>query len=355
MKARPGIPVTVLTGFLGSGKTTLLQRLLNSEGGARSAVLINEFGEIGLDHLLVRPLAGPAKVLQNGCICCTVRSDLREGLRDLIDARDRGDAAPFERILVETTGLADPVPILQSLTADPMLRHQLRLANLISTVDGRAGLAQMESHPEAQRQAVFADRLVITKGDLCDASGISALSSRLQSLNPTASVIDARACNNLWSALLDVDAFDSGNKSPDGGNWFAGCPSAGAEGQQGSEGGRSRHDQTIRSFAMRITRRVDWSAFAVWLSAMVHRHGNRILRVKGLLDVERSPGPVLLNVVQNFVHLPVHLDRWPDADRSSRLVFIVQGLEPAALRRSLEEFLEDAAPGRCGHGGTCLA
>ena len=330
--------MTVLTGYLGSGKTTLLQRLLQAEGGAGTAVLINEFGEIGLDHLLVRPMAGAAVLLQNGCICCSVRSDLRSGLRGLIDARDKGEVPAFERVLVETTGLADPVPIVQTLTMDPMLRHHTRLANLVATVDGRNGLDQLAHQPEAVRQAATADRLVITKTDLAPAEEIAALRQRLAQLNPLAPIIDPHACGDLWGALLGSDAFDPLSKTAEVRHWLA----AADEHTHGHADGVHRHD-AVHSFVFRTAHSVDWAAFAVWLSALVHRHGGKVLRIKGLLNVEGSPGPVVLNAVQHFVHQPYHLTEWPDADMSSRLVFIVQGLGAQRIRGSLLQFLGSPA------------
>ena len=344
MTAAYTIPVSVLTGYLGSGKTTLLQRLLDSPAGAGAAVLINEFGEIGLDHLLVRPMSGPAVVLQNGCICCTVRSDLRSGLRDLIDARDKGEIPAFDRILVETTGLADPVPIVQTLVTDPMLRHQMHLANLISTVDGRNAMSQLSSYREAMRQVALSDRLALTKGDLCEEEGIASLRTKLYELNPTATLVDTRHCNDIWKALLGTDAddvFQGYQRTIERLSVHeAGLNSNVA--RAGSEGA-SRHDHTIRSFAVRTDRTIDWTAFAVWLSALVHRHGSKLLRVKGLLNVQGADGPLVLNAVQSFVHPPVHLHEWPTEDHSSRLIFIVDGLDPALVRMSLARTLDGAA------------
>ena len=173
------IPVIVLTGFLGSGKTTLLQHLLETEDGRRAAVLINEFGEISLDHLLVKSVSGSTVVLQNGCVCCSVRSELRAGLRELIDGMAKGEVPPFDRIVIETTGLADPVPVVQTITVDPMLRNHLRLASLVSTVDALNGIEQIDKQCEAMRQAATADRLVITKTDLSNEWQIDKLQQRL--------------------------------------------------------------------------------------------------------------------------------------------------------------------------------
>lgn len=325
------LPVMVLTGYLGSGKTTLLRRLLEGEAGRRTAVIINEFGEVSLDHLLVKPVSGSTVVLQNGCVCCSVRSELRVALRELLDEEDRRGTARFDRIVIETTGLADPVPLVQTLTLDPMLRHRLRLSRLIATVDGMNGLEQLASQPEAVRQAAMADRLVITKTDICDRRGLGKLRRALAAVNPMAKVL---AGANLSSALFDGTADDPRAMPQRTRSWGGTAEEVG-----GVSSDAARHATAVTSFVFRETRPVDWTAFAVWLSLLVHRHGRNILRVKGLLNVAGAGGPVCLNAVQHFIHPPVHLEGWPDEDHSSRLVFIVQGLSGAAIRRSLEGML----------------
>ena len=323
------VPVTILTGYLGSGKTTLIRRFLQTEAGARVAVLVNEFGEIGLDHhLLTRKVSGNTVVLRNGCICCSVRSELGAGLRELIDGRSRGELPGFDRILVETTGIADPVPVVRTLVADPMLRHAVRMAGLVATVDGRNGGGQLDAQPEAMRQAATADRLVITKTDLQEVDG---LERRLTALNPTAPIVrtpeQADACRHL---LGPDDASGSGRNGGDPHEWI--------ERFRQLES-RPGHHGSVRTFAWRTRRRIDWTAFSVWLSLLVHRHGREILRIKGLLDVPGENGPVVLNAVQHFIHPPVHLEEWPDDDHSSRMVFIVQNCDETRLRAALGRVL----------------
>ncbi|MEQ8348646.1 MAG: GTP-binding protein [Sneathiellaceae bacterium] len=337
------IAVTVLTGYLGSGKTTLLRQLLEQEGSGRIAVLINEFGEISLDDLMVRDVVGSNVVLQNGCICCSVRSELQAGLRDLLDSMSRGTIPEFDRVLVETTGLADPVPIVQTLVADPMLRHRLRLAHLVSTVDALNGVGQLTSQDEALRQAATADRLVVTKTDLADEEQLARLLALLAEVNPRAPICQVPGAGDLCSLLLSGDVSD-----PLQSGWDIAAldrnARAGPRAAVPHAHADSRHGPSIRSFVVRSEKQINWTPFAVWLSLMVHRHGRQILRVKGLLDVPEANGPVLLNAVQHFIHPPVHLDEWPSGDRTSRLVFIVQDLEEAAIRRSMTEFLAQAEP-----------
>lgn len=333
------VPVTILTGFLGSGKTTLLKRLLQCEGGARTAVLINEFGEIGLDHLIVRSVSPTSVVLQNGCVCCTIRTDLQAGLRELVDSAARSSRSAFNHIILETTGLADPVPVVQTLIVDPMLRHQLRLRGLVATVDGLQGLSQLATQEEAHRQAATADRLVLTKTDIADPNAVATLCHRLAALNPTAPVIDPSRGGNLWDLIVGAHG---GSRADAAGAWLARLPDLGSVHRHGGEA------SAIRSFVVRTEEPIDWTAFAVWLSALVHRHGRKLLRVKGLLAIPGVDTPVLLNAVQSFVHPPMHLEAWPDADRSSRLVFITHDLDPDALRGSLTTFLglSNRAPDR---------
>lgn len=339
------VPVAVLTGFLGSGKTTLLRRLLTDPTMSKTAVLINEFGEIGLDHLFVRSVVEGAVVLQNGCVCCTLRTDLQQGLRDLIDGRADSAFPEFERIVIETTGLADPAPIAQTLLIDPMLRHQVRLANIITTVDGMHGVAQLGSHAEALRQAAIADRLVVTKTDLISPEQFEAVSRALLRLNPTSRLFDVHSDQFDASSLLVEGIADPASKLKEVRHWLDAA--AGHDDHHHGEADGHNHHGTIhspdiRSFSLRVEEAMDWTAFGIWLTALLHRHGEKVLRVKGLLNVSDALGPVALHGVQHVIHPPVHLDAWPDKDRASRLVFVVQGIEPAALERSLAKFLRAA-------------
>jgi G3E family GTPase len=328
------LPVTVLTGFLGSGKTTLLRRLLTAERMARTAVVVNEFGEIGIDHLLVRDVAEAAVVMKNGCICCSIRTDVQTSLRDLIDGRSSGKVPPFDRIVLETTGLADPVPIAQTLVADPMLRHQTQLANIVTTVDGIYGADQIRIHPECLIQAAVADRLVITKIDLPEARDIEGLRARLGGLNPTARVLDAAHVAAKADLVFDHPVDAAGRREEVRG-WFSCAPA----GLPRPTVGQGHQLGDVSSCVFRSDEPVDWTAFGVWLSALLHCHGPRIMRVKGLLNVGDPRGPVVLNSVRTVVHRPEHLDRWPDEDRSTRIVFIVHRLDAGRILRSLTRYL----------------
>jgi G3E family GTPase len=349
MSAR--LPVTVLTGFLGSGKTTLLQRLLDAPGMKRTAVLINELGEVALDHLLVRHVEGGAVLLRNGCLCCTLKSDLQQGLRDIVDGVGTGRLPPSERIVVETTGLADPAPIAHTLLADPMLRHQLQLSTIVATIDAVHGAAQLERRAEPRRQAAMADRLVITKTDIAPPGAIAALRARLARINPTARLFEAQAGGFSPAALLAEGVADPETRAAEVQQWLAGAPEA-ADGQRHHHHHEHDHagEGAVRSISLRLEQAIDWTAFGVWLTSLLHCHGPRVLRLKGLLNVEGAPSPVVLHAVQSVIHPPTHLKCWPDGDRASRLVFIVEDLDPATVRRALEEFLAAA-----GGGGLAVA
>jgi G3E family GTPase len=325
-------PVNLITGFLGSGKTTLLRRLLASPALARTAVLVNELGEIGLDHLLLREVDERTVVLPSGCVCCSIRSDLSAAMRDLLSQRERGLLPAFDRLAIETTGLADPAPILFTITADPVIRHHVRLGNVVTVVDGVTGRSTLARHPESVAQVAVADRLVISKTDLADADGVEALRRELRRYNPAAPLLDA-AAPLAPDDLLTRDLYDAPGRLDDARRWSA------AGGESGAGGDRpSRHPSDIGTFTLTFTDPMDWTAFGIWLSMLLHRHGERVLRVKGLLQVAGTPTPVLVQGVQHLVHPPMHLDRWPTPDHRTRLVFIVRDLDRRQLERSLAAF-----------------
>ena len=341
------IPVNIITGFLGSGKTTLLQRLLRSPALADTAVLVNEFGEVGLDHHLLQRLDDEIVLLQSGCLCCTIRGDLSAAMRNLYARRESGKIQPFRRLVVETTGLADPVPILSTVMSEPMLRHHFRLGNVVTTVDAVNGLLQLERQPESVKQAAVADRIVITKTDIADANDIAELRQHLRRLNPAAPQLEI-APNVLIhpDSLLTRDLYDLDGRADEVRRWLAVESENADAGTQHQHVDVNRHDERIHAFCLRFTQPLDWTSFGIWLTMLLHSHGTDVLRVKGMLNVTSSPGPVVVHGVQHLVHPPDHLPQWPDDDRSSRIVFIVRGLSRDAIERSLNAFGRLGAPAR---------
>lgn len=331
-------PVSLITGFLGSGKTTLLRRLLESPGLADTAVLINEFGEIGLDHQLLERIDDAMVLLQSGCLCCTIRGDLADALRDLHSKRERGLVPAFRRVAIESTGLADPFPILSTIRADPVLRHHCRVGNVITTIDAVNGAAQLARHRESLRQAAIADRLVVTKTDIAKPEAARDLLARLARLNPTAPVVRSAEDEIDPDDLLLRTAFDMSRKSGDARRWLSEAAHADAAAHDDHGHDVNRHGETIRAFCLRFERPLDWTAFGLWLTMLLNRHGEKVLRVKGILNVAGEKAPVAIHGVQHLVHPPIHMRAWPDRDRSSRIVFIVEGLESQAIERSLRAF-----------------
>jgi G3E family GTPase len=328
------VAANLLTGFLGSGKTSLLKRLLHQPDLADTAVLINEFGEVGLDHLLIEEVDEEIVLLKSGCVCCTIRGDLKEALTRLHGRRQRGEVPAFRRLVIETTGLADPAPILATLAADPMLRHHFRVGNVITIVDAVAGLANLAAYPESLRQAAVADRLVISKIDLTDPTDVEALRARLGTLNPAAEIVEVDEETDPAAALLTHDAHDEATRAAEVRRWLD------AETHVGHAHGQSdpnRHGD-IRAFVLTADAPLDWARFGLWLSMLLNRHGTEILRLKGLVALEGQDVPVVVQGVQHLVHKPTHLNAWPDADRRTRLVVIAKGLDPALVQRSFAAF-----------------
>lgn len=310
-------PVHLITGFLGSGKTTLLQRLLADPALADTAVLINEFGEVGLDHHLLGRIDETMVLLASGCLCCTIRGELSDAIKDLLSKRERGEVPAFRRLVVESSGLADPFPILSTVQADPVLRHHFRLGSVVTTIDAVNGINRAES----VKQVAVADRLVLTKTDLV--SDHDALVTTVRRLNPDAPL--------LYAAEQTIDAaslFDNAAHSP-----LRALPAT-----------ADRPHGSVTSFALTFDGALDWTMFGVWLTMLLNRHGEKVLRVKGILNVAGVEAPVAVHGVQHLVHPPQHMPAWPDSDRRSRLVFIVDGLDRSAIERSLRAFLR--APAR---------
>ncbi len=322
------IPVTLLTGFLGAGKTTLLNRLLREPEMAGTAVLINEFGEIGLDHLLVERLDEDTVLLAAGCLCCTIRGDLSRALRDLAQRPQ-----PIARVVIETTGLADPAPILQTLMSDPLLLRDYRLDGVVTLVDAVHGMATLDAQPEALRQAAVADRIVITKTDLADPAP---LRERLAALNPMAPVLQGEVSA---AQLIHAGPFSSDGKLPQITDWIA---AAGHHHHHHHD--VNRHDARIRALCLRFEAPLPWEGLASYLEMMAMTQGSHVLRMKAVLNLQGQRGPVVMHGVQHSFHPPRMLESWPDGDdRSSRLVFILRDLEPRVVEDGLRAFLEAAA------------
>jgi G3E family GTPase len=311
------LPVALVTGFLGSGKTTLISALLAHPAMGEAAVLVNELGEAAIDHHLVRQVDERTIVMGSGCVCCTLRGDLRDELRDLLARRDRGELQPFRRVVVETTGLADPAPILSTLQTEPVLRHHVAVEAVVVTVDALTGAASLDRQPESVKQVAVADTLLVTKPDAVDAAAVEALEARLRALNPVAPI------HRVAFGAIEPDEVLRARARE--------LPAA------GPDDGAGQHAGDVRAFTLTLDGALDWNAFAIWLTMLLHARGLDVLRVKGLLDVG-EPGPVLLDGVQHVVHRPRHLDAWPDEDRRSRIVFITRGIEREAVRASLEAF-----------------
>lgn len=328
------IPIVVITGFLGSGKTTLLQRLLYLPGFADTAVVINEFGEIPIDHALVRHVQENVVVLANGCLCCAVRDDLGKSLRDLLARRARGEIG-FRRVVIETTGLADPGPILHTLMTDPVIHSALGISAVVATVDAITGQGNLDREWESLKQVALADHIVLTKTDIVGSRTADELAARLARINPAANIVDAAAREFAPAALLSGGAWDAARVAKDAARWpHRLAPHRTAE----------RHDEAVAAHSLVLEEPLDWTGFTVWLTMLLHSHGTNVLRMKALLNVEGARrGPVALHGVQHIVHPPKHLDRWPESDTRSRLVFITRGIGGEALVASLSTFCRAAA------------
>lgn len=330
------IPVIVLSGFLGSGKTTLLNALLRDPAFSDTAVIVNELGEIGLDNLLVEAIEDNVVLLSSGCLCCSLMNSLRETLLDLHARRLSGAAPPFVRVIVETTGLADPAPILQSLLRDPMITPMYAFDELVTVVDALFADRELDRHAEARQQVALADRLVLSKLDVAAETGARSLRARLRGLNPAAPIIGGRGV-----ASTSADIFKEGAPGRRAGRSAVDVERVEAQGDH-DHAHHDRHDPLVRADSFIIEGPVDWAGLAAWQDVVREFFGGKMLRAKGLLEVRGASGPVLIQGVQTVFAQAETLAAWPDADHRSRLVCITQDLEPELLRASLKTLHAEA-------------
>ena len=376
--AEQRIPVTVLTGFLGSGKTTLLNKLLRRPELADTAVIINEFGEIGLDHLLVEKSDDEGMVtLNSGCLCCTVRGVLVRTMSELFLKRSRGEVSQFKRMVVETTGLADPAPILHTLMTDPLLASRYRLDGVVTTVDGVNGASTLDNHEEAIKQAAVADRILLTKVDIADAPKLAELKHRLQHLNPGAPFHVVATGEIDPNAILNAGLYNPESKTADVKKWLQAEAYEGSHDHghghhhhghdhghghhhHGHDHGHghghdhkhdgsgeqdphdvNRHDDRIRSFCMTFDEPMSWATVAAAFDALVTYRGPDLLRMKGILNVKDTDKPVVIHGVQHVFHPPATLDAWPEGDdRKSRVVFITRDIGESTIRKVFASFFD---------------
>lgn len=357
------IPVAVLTGFLGAGKTTLLNFLLKDPFLSNAAVIINEFGDTGIDHLLVERSDENVIEMSSGCLCCTVRGDLIDTMHDLLARRARGEIKPFDRIVIETTGLADPAPVLHAVMSDPGLLAACRLEGVITVVDAVNGMATLDAHPEAVKQAAVADRIVLTKLDLLEGKQgedtLFAIIARLRKLNPAARLLSTHRNEATAARLFTMGLFDPVKKTPDVQAWLA------AEAYEtGEKRGRrhprhddhhghehhhhdvSRHDEHIRSFSFTEANAISPQGLELFLELLKSYHGANMLRMKGVVKVSDDPArPVVLHGVQHVFHPPARLAAWPDGDQRSRMVFIVKDIEKPMIEGLFRAFTDQISGG----------
>lgn len=360
------IPVAILTGFLGAGKTTLLNFLLKDPFLGDAAVIINEFGEVGIDHLLVERADENVIEMASGCLCCTIRGDLIDTIHDLLARRGRGEIKAFNRIVIETTGLADPAPVLHAVMSEPGLLAACRLEGVITVVDAFNGMATLDAHPEAVKQAAVADRIVLTKVDLLTGREgedmLFAIIGRLRKLNPAARLLTTHRNEATAERLFTMGLFDPRTKTADVQGWLAAEAYETGEkrGRRGHRHGHahdhdhdhhhhhdvSRHDAHIRSFSFADDRPISPQGLELFMELLKSYHGANMLRMKGIVKVSDDPArPVVLHGVQHVFHLPVRLPAWPDGDERTRLVFIVKDIEKPMIEGLFRAFTDQITGG----------
>lgn len=329
----PPIPLTILTGFLGSGKTSCLNQLVSNPALSNTLVLINEFGAIGLDHLFIEKVDGDMILMSSGCICCTIRGDLVTTLEDLLKRLDNGRIKAFTRVILETTGLADPAPILHAIMYHPYLMLRYRLDGVVTVIDAVNGASTLDAHEEAVKQAAIADRLVITKTDLAAAVvNLDALVARLKSLNPSAQLLLSANGDATAQNLLDCGLYNRDTKTPRVRAWLNAEAVLNAHEHapnlEHHHHDINRHDDHIRAFCLTSDTPLTPASFDVFIDLLRHTHGPKLLRVKGIVSLTDDPQrPVVIHGVQHIFHPPHRLENWPDQDHRTRIVFILKDLD----------------------------
>lgn len=349
------VPVSILTGFLGAGKTTLLNRLLKDPDLSDTAVIINEFGDVSIDHLLVEASSDGVIELSDGCLCCTVRGELVDTLADLMDRMQTGKIKPLKRVVIETTGLADPAPVLQSVIGNPIIAQNFRLDGVVTVVDAVNGLQTIANHEEALKQVAVADRIVISKTGLAEASERDALTARIRALNPRAPLIDGDSAEAGRAELFDCGLYDPSSKIADVGRWLQdeahhdhhhhGHDHDHGHDHHDHHDHHHHHDVTrhggdIRSFSIVHDRPIEPMALDMFIDLLRSAHGEKLLRMKAIVAVaDRPDRPLVLHGVQNVFHTPERLAAWPDPnDRRTRMVLITKGLTEDFVRDLFDAF-----------------
>ncbi|MET3615948.1 G3E family GTPase [Rhizobium aquaticum] len=361
------IPVSIITGFLGAGKSTLLNRLLKDRQLSDCAVIINEFGDVGIDHMLVETSGDQMVELSDGCLCCTVRGELVDTLASFIDLMQTGKMKPISRVVIETTGLADPVPVLQSVIGNPVLAQNFHLDGVVTVIDALNGMRSLDNHEEARRQAAVADRLAMSKTTMAQPSEVNALAARLVAINPNARIVDADGEEAGTAALLRAGYFDVTAKSPDVARWLADEDKAqdhhhddhahhdhghhhhDGHGHDHHAHGHhlhhhhddvNRHDASIRSFSIVHDQPIDRNAVAMFVDLLRSAHGEKLLRMKAIVMLSDDPSrPLVLHAAQSTLHPPARLEAWPGEDRRTRLVLITKDLDEHFVRELFDAFI----------------